>query len=166
MGTQIQALFMLQGRKSGTITLGHVGSRRAQARIRYSHAGSRWLVANSGLHNHNLSCLLIAPVTPLRNSRSNQEKALCESRFHLIVIRYCMASHTFPNMYLDPSADPKAKVPAPNCAAAEDRLLAIPKAKRRERRREKCQLAPKAMSESFESSHSRFWNGTVPRTKI
>ena len=34
------------------------------------------------------TCLFIAHVAPLYNSKSNPEKALCESRFHLIVTRY------------------------------------------------------------------------------
>jgi hypothetical protein len=46
--------------------------------IRYNHAGSHWLTASSGSLGHNTSCLLIAHVTALRNSRSNPEKELCE----------------------------------------------------------------------------------------
>jgi hypothetical protein len=56
--------------------------------IRHDHAGSRPLMASSGLLSHSSSCLLITHGTPLRNSRSDPENALYESRFHLIVIRY------------------------------------------------------------------------------
>ena len=54
----------------------------------HNHAGSRWLRASSDVLSHSSSCLLIAHVAPLRNSRSNPEEALCESRFHSIIYRY------------------------------------------------------------------------------
>ncbi|KAH8707568.1 hypothetical protein GQ44DRAFT_816339 [Phaeosphaeriaceae sp. PMI808] len=42
----------------------------------HNNAGSRWLRASSGVLSHSSSCLLIAHVAPLCNSRSNPEKAL------------------------------------------------------------------------------------------
>jgi hypothetical protein len=54
--------------------------------IMHINAGSCWLWASSGLLCPNSSFLLIAYVKPLRNSRSNPEKKLCEDRFQLIVI--------------------------------------------------------------------------------
>lgn len=51
-------------------------------------AGSCWLRASSGVLSHRSSCLLIAHVASLRNSRSNPERALCESRLHFIVYHY------------------------------------------------------------------------------
>jgi hypothetical protein len=53
-----------------------------------NHIGSYWPTASSGLLSHSSCGLLIAHVTPLRNSRSNPEKALCKRRFHSIVTRY------------------------------------------------------------------------------
>ena len=53
----------------------------------HNHAGSRWLRASSGVLSHSLSCLLIAHVAPLCNSRLNPEKALYEGRFHSIIYR-------------------------------------------------------------------------------
>jgi hypothetical protein len=73
--------------KSGTIMLARV-----------------WLTASSGLRSHNSSCLLIAHITTLRNSSSNPEKALCESRFHLIIMRYYwgQSDHTHvPSWFVD-----------------------------------------------------------------
>jgi len=49
-------------------------------------------MASSAMLSHSSSCLLITQVTPLRNSTSDPEKALCESRFHLIVTRYFLSS--------------------------------------------------------------------------
>jgi hypothetical protein len=56
--------------------------------IRHNQAGSRWLTASLDLLSHSSACLLIVHVTPLHNLRSNPEKALYKSRFHLIVNRY------------------------------------------------------------------------------
>jgi hypothetical protein len=77
VGAQFQTLFMLLRRE-----------------IRYNHVRSCWLAASSGLLSHSSYCLLNAHVTALCKSRSNPEKALCESRFHLIVLRYFQVKST------------------------------------------------------------------------
>jgi hypothetical protein len=67
------SIFMLLREKirhdnTGFCHIGHAGSQRAQAGTRYNRVGSRWLTASSGLLS--------------RNSSSDPEKTLCESKIH------------------------------------------------------------------------------------
>jgi hypothetical protein len=88
-GSRIRSSSPCSKTKSGTIE-------EAQASIRHAHVESSWLMASSVLLSHSSSCLLIAHVAPLYNSRSNLEKALYESKFHSIIYRYVAADHRLP----------------------------------------------------------------------
>jgi len=76
MGAQIQTLMLFRGE------------------IRHSRAASRRAQASSGFTATIQGAYSLLTLQPLGNSSSNPEKALCKSRFQLIVNRYFQVKST------------------------------------------------------------------------